>query len=209
MINLGSGDSWIFAHRGMWSSSTDQNSRDSINNAFQSGFAVETDIRDYLGEIVISHDPLVSTLELLRLEMDEFQRFALNLKSDGVFKFLSEAREKLVLSSSFLFDGSIPQMNLIKKQGLPHALRLSEYEREVPWKSEYLWIDGFNSDWWLTDEKVIKLMENGNCIFVSPELHGRKHEKAFDWFSKQRNEIGLSFSVCTDLPELLRSTCGD
>jgi hypothetical protein len=91
-------------------------------------------------------------------------------------------------------------MYQVRKAGLPHALRLSEFEKEIPWKSQYLWIDGFDSDWWMNANLILKKLEEFNCIFVSPELHGREHRAAFDWFAELKKHRGYVFSVCTDYP---------
>ena len=51
----------IIAHRGLWNSKIQQNSKEAIKNAINDGFSIETDIRDYDGaKIGISHDPINS-----------------------------------------------------------------------------------------------------------------------------------------------------
>ena len=200
---------WIFAHRGLWKSREDQNSKESLNLAFKSGFAVETDVRDYMGTLVISHDPLKSAESVNELKLSVNQRFALNIKEDGLISHFQNKRDIILASSSFLFDGSMPQMYMIKKLGIPHALRISEFESEIPWESQYLWIDGFESDWWMQNSQVISYLSKYHCIFVSPELHGRKYARAFDWFANLKDSQEYKFSVCTDHPTELSRLCGD
>ena len=200
---------WIFAHRGLWLNSAAQNTPVSLADAFLAGFSVETDIRDFKGKLVISHDPIMSEIELVELSLTENRRFALNIKEDGLLPHFSRNFQNLVNSKSFLFDGSIPQMYGIWKLGIPHALRISEFEKEVPWLCEYLWVDGFESDWWQQKKEISSFMGNYHCVFVSPELHGRNHKRAFDWFAEKKRENIFEFSVCTDFPLELRSLCNE
>jgi hypothetical protein len=198
---------WILAHRGLWNTPQEQNTLSSLNDAFSLGFGVETDIRSYLGSLVISHDPILSSDNLVHLKMNDQNRFALNLKEDGMFSTLKLHQEEISCSTSFLFDGSMPQMYTAWKMGFPHALRISEFEREVPWSSQYLWIDGFETDWWMDDPLVSSLALKSHCVFVSPELHGRDYRAAFDWFAEMRCKQLFEFSVCTDHPEELSGLC--
>ena len=46
----------IIAHRGFWLEKSEQNSLKAFKKAFENGFGVETDVRDFNGELVISHD---------------------------------------------------------------------------------------------------------------------------------------------------------
>jgi hypothetical protein len=207
-MTLGKEDNhWIFAHRGQWSNVEEQNSVASIDRAFMNGFSVETDIRERMGKLIISHDLPSARETPTDLQMESKGRFALNIKEDGLFTFFEQLRETIVSTSSFLFDGSIPQMYGIRKIGLPHALRLSEFEKDLPWKSEYLWIDGFETNWWMYQPKIYSLIENYNCIFVSPELHKREYGEAFDWFAETRVNKKFNISVCTDYPQNLLEHC--
>jgi glycerophosphoryl diester phosphodiesterase len=45
------------AHRGLWHDKSEQNTLLAIEASWESGFGIETDIRDQLGKVVISHDP--------------------------------------------------------------------------------------------------------------------------------------------------------
>lgn len=56
MTNIKDLNLWIIAHRGQWSNKAEQNSIVSIEKAFASGFAVETDVRERNGKLIISHD---------------------------------------------------------------------------------------------------------------------------------------------------------
>jgi len=200
---------WIIAHRGVWNNDVDRNSLEALQNAVLNGFGVETDFRDSLGLLVISHDVCIDPLPFDFRLFDPINRFAINLKSDGLLNFFLPHIEVLTESKSFVFDASIPEIVKYRKAGIPLALRLSEYERELPWKSEYVWVDAFDSDWWLNDKHVYQLMGASHLIFVSPELHGRDYRFAHDWFVKERGKGNLNFSVCTDYPFELKSACNE
>jgi hypothetical protein len=191
---------WIIAHRGLWASRSDQNSHFAISTALNSGFAVESDFRDIFGDLVISHDlPSRDNSLLFDVSWSEY-RIAYNIKSDGLSPHFQRVIQCMNDTNSFVFDGSIPEMFKIRNLGIPHALRLSEYESELSWDAKFVWVDGFNEDWWLDNTKILSLLESRHVIFVSPELHGREHERAFDWFSELRVNESLNFSVCTDFP---------
>ncbi len=197
-------NSWIFAHRGFWNSIRKQNSSEALAAAIENDFSIETDIRDSNRDIVIAHDAFVSHNYQMTL-VDLFinaptTRYALNLKSDGLCDKVLLVEEKILASRTFVFDGSIPQMYHYRKQSIPHALRLSEFESELPWTPNVIWIDSFLSDWWLKSDKVSRLIETNECVFVSPELHGRDHRFAWDWVVSKRNEGYSNVSICTDYP---------
>ena len=46
----------ILSHRGCWNRDSEKNSIKAFEASFSLGFGVETDLRDYNGEIVISHE---------------------------------------------------------------------------------------------------------------------------------------------------------
>ena len=47
----------ILAHRGRWRSPSEKNSEGAFRAALSAGYGIETDIRDFDGRLVISHDP--------------------------------------------------------------------------------------------------------------------------------------------------------
>ena len=46
----------ILSHRGLWKSKNEQNTKQSFEISLEKNFGIETDVRDYNGELVISHD---------------------------------------------------------------------------------------------------------------------------------------------------------
>jgi hypothetical protein len=194
---------WIFAHRGNWHPNLPPNSSDALSKAFLNGFAVETDVRDSQGELVISHDPC-SNPEAQRFNQlfSNNQRIAINIKSDGLSGLLAMHIEQILQSNSFIFDCSFPELLRYKKVGIPHAMRLSEYEKGFPWTPNYIWLDAFESDWWIEDSYTLDLIKKIPAVVVSPELHKRPHHEVWNKVKTLRKS-GVNVSVCTDFPETL------
>jgi hypothetical protein len=191
----------IYCHRGYWNSAISQNSLESFLSAAKFGFSVETDIRYINNSAIISHDlpsdeDFVPLNNLTTIDTS----FALNIKEDGLQIFFEEVRSWIESSNSFIFDGSIPEMLRYQKLGLNHALRLSEFEKSIPWQSGYIWLDSFHEDWWMEDKQVFKIFEGAQVVVVSPELHGRDPRFVWDFLSNERARGRFEFSICTDRP---------
>lgn len=190
----------IFAHRGIWSDSTQPNSRAALERAASLGFALETDFRTQENQLVIAHDSLDEKIPVSELPIFE-SPVAINIKEDGMLELFELLRDSISISGSFLFDGSIPEMYRFHKASLPHALRLSEYEQELPWKSPVIWLDSFESDWWIQKESILELLTNSKVVVVSPELHRRDHRKVWDLVLERKQKGHENLSICTDFPE--------
>lgn len=200
----------IYAHRGMWHLKEEQNSKKSIEDCSPHGFGLETDFRSFNGNLIISHDPQKESDPLVVSELS-FNNLpvAMNIKEDGLLDDYADFLRINKNEHSFLFDGSIPEMIKIKERGLPHALRLSEFERDLPWESNFVWVDAFISEWWIGDPLIINLMESKFLVFVSPEIHQREYINAWQYF-KQIVHIGkANFGICTDFPITLQDYLND
>ena len=191
----------IYAHRGVWQSKESQNSKESILKTLELGLGIETDFRSNQGELVISHDPLHKVNYLNAKEVDFTDiNLAINIKEDGLLDQFEELIYKTNSSKTFLFDGSIPEMYKVRERGLPHALRLSEFERELPWKTEFIWVDAFKTDWWVNNYEIENYIEKYFLVFVSPELHSRNNSIAWSYLRSLKYQGITNFGVCTDLP---------
>lgn len=190
----------IFAHRGLWNSESEQNSIKAISEAIQHGFAVETDLRCYSNEVIVSHDsPTEEVVRLFELENWKDGRFALNIKEDGLHEHFVPWRSVLEDSGSFLFDGSTPDMLKYAQSHIPIANRLSEVEELLKIATKYVWLDAFQSEWWDLGT-IQKLCDLGyEVIIVSPELHGRNPSEVWDMFAKLCKS-GKNVGICTDFP---------
>ena len=210
----------VLAHRGMWSETVGGNTAGALLDAVAKGLGVETDIRDRNREIIISHDPGAGSSLLLENFLgsvpakSEFPGLvALNVKADGLVPLLTDELggvHSLGTVRHFFFDMSIPETLKYLAAGLPVALRVSEYEQvdtSLRGKSQLsvrLWVDCFESDWFIGDGTLLGLLELHSVTLVSPEIHGRDPRWAWDWVHKLRQQ-GLDVSICTDTPlEFLR-----
>ncbi len=104
-----------------------------------------------------------------------------------------------------IFDMSIPDGLGYIKRGLTVFTRQSEYEEFPAYieSSNGVWLDEFNSHW--VSNKIITdhIENNKNLCIVSPELHGRAHEKEWSDYKKIEQTIGKGkIMLCTDFPEL-------
>jgi len=165
------------------------------------GFSVETDLRDVNCEISFSHDPTMLD-QINRISLPDYDlSFALNVKADGLFNLLDEETiEHIKSSDSYFFDGSVPQMYQYKKRGIRHAMRLSEYEGDLPWETPVIWVDGFEDEWWIRNNSIKQLSESHLMVFVSPEIHGRSSSAAWDEILNLETIFPGNIGICTDKP---------
>lgn len=196
----------ILCHRGFWRTPDEKNSLAALRRAVESGYGFESDIRDYRGRLVISHDiadekspALDDVLKLLAGAGDKFC-FAINIKADGLAEELKTSLEKYSLKNYFVFDMSLPQMLWYRSRGLTFFTRQSEYE---PAPALYeaaagVWLDAFEAEEWLTVALIENHLARGKkvCV-VSSELHGRAPQKLW---SRLKQIEHPALSLCTDLP---------
>ncbi len=192
----------IIAHRGWWKAENEKNTKTAFERAFDSGFGVETDLRDIKGEIVISHNMPrgneMSFEDLLKLLDGRALTLALNIKADGMADEIKRLLEKYNVSNYFTFDMSIPEMVYQHKTGLNVFTGLSDivpepimYERAIG-----VWLDCFNSDWFGEAEIQNILNQDKKVCIVSPDLHKREYKSVWEKYKKMK-EIML----CTDYPQ--------
>ncbi|MBQ7454279.1 MAG: hypothetical protein IJS69_04440 [Selenomonadaceae bacterium] len=196
----------ILCHRGFWRTPAEKNSLAALTRAVENFCGFESDVRDYRGRLVISHDiatenspALDDVLKLLSNAGDNFC-FAINIKADGLVHALKSSLEKFSLKNYFAFDMSVPQMLWYRNQGLTFFTRQSEFEKVPSLYEEAagVWIDAFESDEWITAELIESHLARGKKIcVVSPELHD--HEPQRLW-ARLKNIDSPNFYLCTDLP---------
>mgnify|MGYP001049556465 CR=1 FL=1 len=200
----------IISHRGYWKSQEEKNKQISFDRSFKLGYGTETDIRDYKGELVISHD--VPDENSIRID-DFFKIYniysssnltlALNIKSDGLQVKLKEKLIEFGIKNYFVFDMSIPDTLGYLRNNLITFTRHSEYEPIPAFieKCNGIWLDSFESRWY--DEKVLlNHLQNGKDIsIVSPELHKRNHLELWAYLKNNNYHKLDNIILCTDLPE--------
>lgn len=185
----------------------EKNSENSFINSFKLMYGTETDVRDFNGGLVISHDIANESCMEINSFFDLYNKhtgkvLALNIKSDGLASILSATLNKHQIENYFVFDMSIPDTIGYLKLGMKVFIRQSEYERELPFYEECtgVWLDGFFSVWY--DLQVIEdHLKNGKkvCI-VSPELHSRDYNKLWEILKRSGLQKVDGLILCTDKP---------
>lgn len=199
----------VLCHRGYWLNEAEKNTFSSIKRAFESGRGIESDIRDYQGEIVISHNPADSTairasdVFSLMHENEDKYLFAINIKADGLQDKLLKLLDKYQIHNYFTFDMSVPQMIEYEQKGIRYFTRQSEFEQQ-PVLYEHaagVWIDAFKDDSWITEELLCSHQKNHKMVcIVSPDLH----QKTPDEFWKRLIQYRIDWNnvlLCTDKPD--------
>ena len=181
------------------------NSLAAIRAALESGFSVETDIRDRLGKVLVEHDPpssnpneLLELSEILQIGRSGSQILALNVKADGLYPLLRNYE----LGQHFFFDMSLPESLKYRKHRASTAARASEFEHYdvngIEKESAWVWLDCFEGDWFLEIDVKITFPDR-YVVLVSPELHGRNPRDSWLW-AVSEIKTGSQLGICTDLP---------
>lgn len=202
----------ILSHRGCWKSASEKNTYKAFEYSFVRGFGTETDIRDFRGELVLSHDiaqgneltfsEFMELVEKQQKSSGGLLTLALNIKSDGLAYKMSQSLNKYSKSDFFVFDMSVPDMRSYFEVGIPVFTRMSEVEKDPAWldKSVGVWLDGFETEWYGVDVICDLLGRQKRVCIVSPELHCRSHILLWERLKLLQNKQGLL--LCTDYPEL-------
>jgi glycerophosphoryl diester phosphodiesterase len=197
----------ILGHRGKWYHPKEKNSLEALKLCLESGFGIETDIRDHQGEIVISHDPPMGKIILL----SDFLKFAqgknlilaLNIKSDGLSAKLKTLLDNFKIEEYFTFDMSIPELIKQTDHGLKVFTGVSDINPNpiLINNCQGIWLDGFFSDWYSNKEIEYFLSHDKKICLVSPELHNRNH--LLQWKTLKESNLHRNENVilCTDYPE--------
>jgi hypothetical protein len=203
----------IIAHRGEWSCESEKNSRKSFIKAIENGFGIETDIRDYRGELVISHDmpqekniSLEDFFELYnKLSVSRnSQVLALNIKSDGISEHLNELIKKHNIQNYFVFDMSIPDAMSYIKDGIKVYSRMSELEGEsgLHFMANGIWLDQFYGVWYTPKYLNLLIERYSQICIVSSELHGFSEFECWEVLAKLSKEDRSDITLCTDYPKI-------
>lgn len=199
----------IISHRGYWKVETERNSHFAFERSFSSGFGIETDIRDFNGILVISHDIPNERSMSVKALFEFYNNFrtqlviAINIKSDGLQSKLKELLHQYKIDNYFVFDMSATDGLSYLKHGFKFFTRQSEYENKPSFydDAQGVWLDEFHRHW--INEKIIKKhLKNGKKIcIVSPELHGRSYLEEWNDYKKIIAKSGIAdIMICTDYP---------
>ncbi len=197
----------IISHRGYWKTAEEKNTTLAFERSFSMGFGTETDIRDYKGELVISHDIANESAISFRQFLDIYSQYdknlclALNIKADGLQAKIKEALEECQITNYFVFDMSVPDSLGYLKHNLNTFTRQSEYEQSPSFyeKSHGVWLDCFEGDW-IDSDIITKHLSNHKMVcVVSPDLHKREYYPTWEKYKPICKEN--NFLLCTDYPE--------
>lgn len=206
----------IISHRGYWKTDKEKNTLEAFSHSFDKGFGTETDIRDYKGQLVISHDipdeKSILLSDFFRCLGKRNLPLALNIKADGLKDLLIQEMKVFNISNAFVFDMSIPDQKFYYEQSVVRVYtRMSEQEKCPAFyeESDGVWLDSFFEHWY-SEIEIEQILSDGKelCI-VSPELHKRNHLEF--WEKLKQSDISDSDKVilCTDFPEDAFSFFGD
>lgn len=199
----------IIAHRGLWLKESEKNSFLSLKRSLINGFGVETDVRDYKGELVIAHDipqgneiKLENFLNLLKdnLKNNDNLIIALNIKADGLSYKLMNLLKNFDQNDYFFFDMSTPDMKNYSDNKQIFFTRMSNEEPISPFfnKAYGVWLDSFSKKIWYNLKLINKIINEKKVCIVSPELHGYDYLELWDMIFPIKDNPNLY--LCTDLP---------
>lgn len=200
----------ILAHRGYWKDKNDRNKLESLELALFHGYGIETDIRDYNGKIVVSHDIADDSCfefeKLVKIISSGYGNLpiAVNIKSDGLQKLYGDLCTKYGFCNGFVFDMSIPEQVVYKNMGIPFFTRKSDIEADTV-HYDYavgIWMDTWEKEW-ITKEEILRCLNDGKkvCI-ISPEIHDREYLKLWNMLYELREHDDVM--LCTDIPDIAR-----
>ena len=200
----------ILSHRGLWHEQSERNTLSALKKSLEHGFGFESDLRDYKGRLVVSHDPANADscpaaliFRLLHEYQDQYC-FAINIKADGLGRMLIQELNRHKLNNYFCFDMSVPQMIEYVRDGIRFYTRKSEYEPGQPVlynQAAGVWVDAFEDTGWITPELLRGYLKDGKEVcLVSPDLHAR--EPVEFWSFLKNNGLDCeNIFLCTDMPE--------
>jgi hypothetical protein len=199
----------FLAHRGAWTDPAEQNGLDACTEAWRAGFGIETDIRDRLGEIVVSHDPapagdLIGLNDLLAAHAQHGPAtpLALNVKACGLAAPTAKELAEAGTIDAYVFDLAVPDAIAWLAAGVDVFTRHSDLEPEpvLYQRSTGVWLDSFGPEWW-TPEVIAQHLEAGKRVaIVSPELHGRPYLAVWESLAASGVSHAPGVALCTDYP---------
>lgn len=196
----------ILSHRGYWNDLSERNQRVAFERSFDAGFGTETDLRDIMGKIVISHDmPKGGEMtfeELLQIMKCRNLPLALNIKADGQVDAILEMLNKYNHTNYFTFDMSIPDMLFHIKRGARVFTGLSDILSPPVLidKVVGVWLDCFDSVWYGTDTIDDIVAKGRQVCIVSADLHKRDTESQWEIIKRAESFSGSDLFLCTDKP---------
>lgn len=180
-----------------------------FSRCFASGLGTETDIRDWDGRLVVSHDVadasavLLGDLLALRHKHNNRQPLALNIKADGLQRLLRNDLDRAGCELDFVFDMSVPEMLGYIRGGFRVFTRQSEHEPTPVLYEEAagVWVDCFERMWFTDGTLLAHLGAGKEICLVSPELHGRDPIPFWRALRIMQCVEHPGLMICTDRPK--------
>lgn len=197
----------IIAHRGYWVKEEEKNTLRAFRHAFSAGYGIETDIRDYTGKLVISHNiadrtcPDLEELLSLYKESGNSSPLALNIKADGLNKKLMQHIQKHLELNYFVFDMSVPEQVIYCNEGFRTFTRQSDVElTPVMYReADGIWMDEFHKSWISSTIIEQHLRSRKYLGIISSEIHGRDNRELWKILKPFTEEDQVM--LCTDIPQ--------
>lgn len=198
----------ILAHRGFWTAAPEKNTWGAFERALQAGFGIETDLRDALGTVVISHDmpaggePTLDAFLALCAQYPDARPLALNVKADGLQAAVRDALARHAIRGAYVFDMAVPDALGYLRHDVPTYTRCSEYEDPPPYLAQAagVWLDAFHGEWYAPAQVAAFLHQGKQVCLVSPELHRRPHLALWTQLRDSGLHRHALLSLCTDFP---------
>lgn len=196
----------ILAHRGLWIQESEKNTLVAFQRAFELNYGIETDIREYKGELVISHD--IADDECLKFKdfLELYKSYggnlvlALNIKADGLQKELKKYLEDYKVTNYFVFDMSVPEQIVFKNDKFNVFTRESELEKDLILYGccQGVWMDEFNEQW-ISKERIKWHLDNNKKVgIISSEIHKNDYKLLWEILKEFSHD---QIMLCTDIPE--------
>ena len=206
----------VLSHRGYWKAAAEKNTPAAFARSFRLGFGTETDLRDLAGTLVVAHDPPTAGAIPAEVLFGIYRGvgadvpLALNVKADGLQKWLPPLLAAYGVADCFVFDMAVPDALGWLKAGVPAFTRQSEVEPSPAFydRAAGVWLDAFGSEWWTADTVGRHLEAGKRVCVVSPDLHGRDPRAAWDALAAAAFRGDPRVMVCTDRPEEAREALG-
>lgn len=197
----------ILSHRGYWHDAAEKNTSIAFTRSFSLGYGTETDVRDALGSLLVSHDPPrggeLSLADLLALAGPTQPLLAINIKADGLAHAVAAEMARHSYTNWFVFDMSIPDTRAQLAASNPTFVRMSEFEPSPAFldAASGVWLDAFETDGWRIAALAELLEKDLKVCLVSPELHRRAHLPFWQDLRDSGLDQDARVCLCTDLPE--------
>lgn len=198
----------IIAHRGYWLNETEKNTQTAFERAFENGFGIETDIRDHMGKLVVSHAfPMGNEMPLEEL-LNTHQQYAkdlplaLHLHSCGLGNSLQEILKKYKDSNIFCFGNPLPDLRFcVQNLDIPIWTTYADLCPFAPFMEQVtgVWIDDFNGT---SDFSFAKKVLNSNkkACLVSADIYQRKNKPFLENLKSQNLLTHKNLMICSNNP---------